>query len=89
MFNKLGVFSGALNAFSDFSILILPIPVIWRLQMPWAKKSRVIAVFAVGLLACIASIVRLIYSSELKGVSRNTAIYQLGIDRIGLWAYVI
>ena len=71
----------------DFSILLLPLPLIWRLQMAWKKKSRVIAVFGVGLLACIASVMRLVYQIELTRVPPNTPVYQLNIDRIGLWAY--
>lgn len=85
----LGVASGIMNVISDFSILILPLPIIWRLQMSWDKKSRVFAVFGVGLFACIASILRLVYSLELTHVPPNTPAYQLDVDRIGLWACVI
>ncbi len=57
--------------------------------MPWNKKSRVLAVFGVGLFACIASVLRLVYSLELLHVPPNTPAYQLDVDRIGLWAYAI
>lgn len=57
--------------------------------MSWDKKSRVIAIFGVGLFACIASVLRLLYSSELTHVSSEKPVYQLDVDRIGLWAYVI
>ena len=73
---------------SDFTILFLPFPQLYRLQMPWDKKSRIIAVFAIGSLACIASVLRLVYQIELTHVPPSTPIYQLDIDRIGLWAYV-
>ena len=73
---------------SDFTILLLPFPQLYRLQMPWNKKVRIIAVFAVGSLACIASVLRLVYQIELTHVPPSTSIYQLDIDRIGLWAYV-
>lgn len=55
--------------------------------MPWARKSRVVSVFGVGLFACIASILHLVYSSELTRVPPKDPTYQLDIDRIGLWAY--
>ena len=42
-----------------------------------------------GLFACIASILRLVYQLELIHISFNSPTYQLDIDRIGLWAYVI
>ena len=86
---RLGVASGIMNVISDFSILLLPLPLIWRLQMSWYKKSRVFAVFGFGLFACIASILRLVYSIELTHVTPNTLTYQLDVDKIGLWAYVV
>ena len=72
---------------SDFSILLLPLTLTWRLQITWKKKSRVLAVFGFGLFACIASILRLVYQIKLSRVPPNTPVYQLNIDRIGLWAY--
>lgn len=56
--------------------------------MSWNKKFRVIAIFGVGLFACIASVLRLLYSSELIHVPSKSPTYQLDVDRIGLWAYV-
>ena len=55
--------------------------------MSSAKKFRVTAVFGVGLLACIASVVRLVYSVELLRVPTVNAAPQLVIDKEGLWAY--
>lgn len=57
--------------------------------MSWYKKSRVIAVFGFGLFACCASVLRLVYSSELIHVLSINPAYQLDVDRIGLWAYAI
>jgi hypothetical protein len=78
-----------INVLSDSSILALPLPVIYRLQMPWNKKWRIFAVFAVGLFACVTSVVRLAYSVEMIGMKdRNPAERQLLTNDIGLWAYV-
>ena len=41
---------GIFNVVSDFYILTLPIPVVWRLQMPQAKKVGVMVIFMTGLL---------------------------------------
>jgi hypothetical protein len=38
------------NILSDFAILILPISVVWSLQMPLKMKMTVVVVFATGLL---------------------------------------
>ena len=51
------------------------------------KKARIIAIFGFGLFACIASVLRLLYSSELIHITSDNAAYQLDVDRIGLWAY--
>ena len=51
------------------------------------KKARIIAIFGFGLFACIASVLRLLYSSELIQIASNNAVYQLDVDRLGLWAY--
>ncbi|MCJ1259014.1 hypothetical protein MMC24_006848, partial [Lignoscripta atroalba] len=79
------VYSGSLNVLSDFSILVLPLPLIWRLQMPFLRKLRVTAVFSVGLFACITSVVRLTYSIDLLDVPVGNATYLLDMDKIGLW----
>ena len=42
--------TGALNLIIDVAIVILPLPVLWRLQMPVARKLGVSAMFSVGAL---------------------------------------
>ena len=42
--------SGVFNVISDFTILVLPLPSVWRLQMSIRKKLSTTAVFAVGIL---------------------------------------
>ena len=42
--------SGIFNVISDFAILILPMPCLWKLQMPLRKKLLVMGVFATGFL---------------------------------------
>lgn len=80
-----GVFSGYINVVSDFLILILPFPILLRLQMPSTEKARFLFVFGIGLFACIASVVRLVYSTQLDSEA-DSAEYQLRIDKEGLWA---
>ena len=86
--HQLGVSSGVINLISDFTILVLPIRRIWRLQMPWSKKLRIVAVFAVGSLACIAAVFRLVYSIQLIDYSASASPEeQLVTDKKGLWAF--
>ena len=47
-FNIWNLASGLFNAISDIVILILPMPCLWRLQMPLKKKLIITGVFATG-----------------------------------------
>ncbi|KAI8944871.1 hypothetical protein F4801DRAFT_570300 [Xylaria longipes] len=57
--------SGTINLVSDFTILVVPIAAVLNLKIPLKKKIGVAAVFAVGILANIASILKLYYSIKL------------------------
>ncbi|KAL8646841.1 MAG: hypothetical protein Q9226_006690 [Calogaya cf. arnoldii] len=79
-----GILSSAIvNSISDFILLILPLNMIWRLQMPVSKKWQVSAVFATGLFGCICSIMRLIASVELINNGDETFM----LTTVGLWWY--
>lgn len=41
---------GVFNVVSDFYLLLLPVPVVWNLQMPLRKKIGVLTIFMTGLL---------------------------------------
>ena len=83
----MGAASGVLNIISDFTMFILPLPTIHRLQMSTAKKLRVYGCFSLGLLACVTSVVRLVYSIKLLHVPSHNPEYLLIIDITGLWRY--
>ena len=42
--------TGVFNVISDFAILILPMPSVWKLQMSLKRKMLMTAIFATGLL---------------------------------------
>ena len=42
--------TGIFNVISDFAILILPMPCLWRLRMPLKKKVLMTTIFATGFL---------------------------------------
>ena len=42
--------TGIFNVMSDFAILLLPMPTLWKLQMPRKRKFLMMAVFATGFL---------------------------------------
>ncbi|TGO68457.1 hypothetical protein BOTNAR_0024g00080 [Botryotinia narcissicola] len=63
--NYLFLATGTANTITDFLIILLPQPIIWKLQMSFKEHVGVSAVFSTGLLACIASMVRLFVSLKL------------------------
>ncbi|KAL9100970.1 MAG: hypothetical protein Q9163_003712 [Psora crenata] len=64
--------TAVVNVVSDFSILLLPIGCIWRLQMPWKKKIGISAVFATGSIACIASVMRIVVGLQSYNTGDST-----------------
>ncbi|RAL01841.1 uncharacterized protein BO80DRAFT_424209 [Aspergillus ibericus CBS 121593] len=67
--------AGAINTTSDLIIFTLPQIRIWGLQMNLRKKLAVSGLFSLGLLACAASILRLIHSIWVL-VSANKSYYE-------------
>ncbi|KAI9794955.1 MAG: hypothetical protein M1833_007329 [Piccolia ochrophora] len=53
------------NVVTDFYILVLPLPLIWNLQLRAQKKIGLTLVFMLGLFACITSILRLAKTIEV------------------------
>ncbi|KAL9614485.1 MAG: hypothetical protein Q9167_001013 [Letrouitia subvulpina] len=57
--------SAVTNTITDWATFLLPLVSIWELHLHWQRKLGVSTVFAVGLFACIASIMRLVVSVRL------------------------
>ncbi|KAI1204774.1 uncharacterized protein F4807DRAFT_316667 [Annulohypoxylon truncatum] len=56
-----GVVQGPCTVVLDLYIFVLPLPILWGLQMTLKKRLRIAAVFATGLLGVISSLVTLRY----------------------------
>ncbi|MCJ1393649.1 hypothetical protein MMC18_006525 [Xylographa bjoerkii] len=54
------IITGAFNIVTDFIILALPMPMVWKLQVPRKNKIALFGMFGIGFTICIISIVRLI-----------------------------
>ena len=46
-----------LTIFLDFIILLLPIPIVWKLQLPLKQRLAVMSLFGAGIIVCVAGIV--------------------------------
>lgn len=56
-----------MSIFHDVIILLMPIPILARLNLPWHKKLNVLVMFLVGSFVIICSILRLPTLMKLKG----------------------
>lgn len=75
--------TGVFNVISDFAILILPMPCVWRLRLPLKKKVLMTTIFATGFFACITSILRTYYTWKIvqsPDISYNMV-------PMGMWTY--
>ncbi|CAG8973751.1 hypothetical protein HYALB_00007701 [Hymenoscyphus albidus] len=61
-FRTVNLATVAVNTASHIAILLLPQAIIWRLRLTFSKRLGISLVFAVALLACVASVVRLYYA---------------------------
>ncbi|KAI1807881.1 hypothetical protein F4811DRAFT_503530 [Daldinia bambusicola] len=75
------VSSASINIASHILILILPHPVIWKLNMTARKKINVSLVFAIGILALISGVFRLV--ATVQYFQTQDATY--AISRMAVW----
>ncbi|KAH6875140.1 hypothetical protein BKA58DRAFT_453973, partial [Alternaria rosae] len=72
--------TAVLNMATDILLLVLPVPMVVRLQMPRAQKLGLICIFGVGSLTCITSGVRLaLLFPMLQTIDQTWAIVMPGI----------
>ncbi|MCJ1457821.1 hypothetical protein MMC28_008190 [Mycoblastus sanguinarius] len=57
---------GVLNSITDFLILGLPVPFLWRLHSSLSHKIQLLGMFSLGGFVCITSIVRVIAVSSIS-----------------------
>ncbi|KAL1987071.1 hypothetical protein VTN96DRAFT_4945 [Rasamsonia emersonii] len=68
-FEALWFFNAAMNLITDIALLILPMPVLNALQLPRKQRLALMAVFAIGGVVCITSMLRL---KALKEIAVST-----------------
>ena len=73
---------GAFNVVSDVLILLLPFPILWRLQMPLAKKLGTSAIIATGSLCIILFCEAVSYQRKL------TRVYSVCVAAIIRWVLI-
>jgi hypothetical protein len=82
---KLWLFSAAVNLLTDIVIMLLPIPALLSLRVPMVKRLALIAIFSIGIMAIVASSIRLWVMTLWAGSSQAAA--RFGTDLL-LWGQV-
>lgn len=82
---KLWVFTAAVNLFTDVLILLLPIPTLLGLRVPISKRLALVGIFSVGIMAIVASCVRMWVMALWSESPQNSALF--GADLL-LWGQV-
>ncbi|KAL2064699.1 hypothetical protein VTL71DRAFT_3837 [Oculimacula yallundae] len=57
--------AGINNTIGDLAVVILPIPIIWRLKLPFQQQVIIFLLFGAGLLVTVASVLRTYYLYEV------------------------
>ncbi|KAJ6261551.1 hypothetical protein Dda_4221 [Drechslerella dactyloides] len=77
---------GGVGIFTDIVIWLIPIPMVWQLQLNTRERILAVCTFGVGLIACVGSVMRLVavrkflYYGNLDGNDSR--------DPINAWAVV-
>ncbi|KAI8943832.1 hypothetical protein NX059_001805 [Plenodomus lindquistii] len=67
--NVMWYLAASFNIMSDLLVAILPVRVIWRLQIPKQQKIALLFILTIGWFVCIVSIIRLV---EVHNLAKNT-----------------
>ncbi|KAJ5690385.1 hypothetical protein N7462_004777 [Penicillium macrosclerotiorum] len=68
-FEVIWFFNASMNIVTDVTLLLLPMPLLFKLQLPKMQKLALMGVFAIGILVVITSILRL---SSLRTVAKSS-----------------
>ncbi|CAF9926325.1 MAG: hypothetical protein HETSPECPRED_006305 [Heterodermia speciosa] len=64
---KLLLINGGINTFTDIALLLLPLPILWRLRASRLQKLVLTGIFITGLVVVAVSMVRLVLLARYRG----------------------
>ncbi|OQD90663.1 hypothetical protein PENANT_c001G09303 [Penicillium antarcticum] len=76
--------NAAANVTTDVIILLVPVPLVWKLQMRTSQKFMLCGIFMLGGFVCVASIIRIYYMTFLGSSVDITWI----MDDVFIWSSV-
>lgn len=66
------------DAILDLGLLIMPVPLIWKMQMPIRKRLTVASIFLLGTMAIVASLMQMIL--DISSISEAVLAYPFIVD---------
>ncbi|KAK7981482.1 hypothetical protein PG988_003720 [Apiospora saccharicola] len=69
-----GIVIGVGNITTDFILILLPMPIVWRLEMKKSEKLVILGIFGIGSFTCVVSILRLTLLRVTDDFSYSAAI---------------
>ncbi|KAK0747043.1 hypothetical protein B0T18DRAFT_326855 [Schizothecium vesticola] len=79
---KFFIFNGVVALLTDLLVLVLPLPLVWGLQLPFSQKLALIPVFGIGIAIVVVSALRLKYLITAPALDKT---YDLEIT---LWTII-
>ncbi|KAJ5383628.1 hypothetical protein N7517_001539 [Penicillium concentricum] len=77
-FKQFAVAYAIVNIITDFAVWLMPIPKVWKIQLPKPQKIALSLIFALGLFDCAAAMARLLLSMLVLGEYDSTWHYAKG-----------
>ncbi|KAL9124811.1 MAG: hypothetical protein Q9217_005902 [Psora testacea] len=66
---SLDLFIGIFNLLMDVCVVVLPMPVLWRLQLSTGKKLVLTGIFGMGVVICVVTLVRIWVTTLIHGTN--------------------
>src|SRR5258708_500681 len=67
--------AGIINTVTDFLVVLIPIPVVLKLRLPFRQRLLCAMLFGAGFIVCIAGGVRILYSYQLNSSFDKTWLF--------------
>ncbi|CAI6336677.1 unnamed protein product [Periconia digitata] len=67
------------NMVLDLLVIVLPMPLLWQLQMPMATKLKVCGIFGLGLFICATNIARVVVIASTRGADVTYNLVHIGL----------
>ncbi|KAF2026203.1 hypothetical protein EK21DRAFT_74787 [Setomelanomma holmii] len=65
-FSTVGLFNAVVNITTDFILALIPVPLVWRLQLNLRSRMSLIAVLSLGIFASISGIIKQTNASQFR-----------------------